>query len=63
MLVVGHTSLMADSARRSPARQAEVLVRMSPSEKAALQAAAEENGTTVTELVRERVADLIGADA
>ena len=54
---------MSDMMRRSPARQAQIIVRMSPAEKAALQAAAEENGTTVTELVRERVADLIGAEA
>jgi len=61
--MVCHDLYMSDMSRRSADRQAQIIVRMSPAEKDALHAAAEENGTTVTELVRERVADLIGADA
>lgn len=61
--MVHHNAFMADISRRSPDRQAEVVVRMSSAEKDALRAAADENGTTVTELVRGRVADLIGAEA
>lgn len=54
---------MADMARRSADRQAQIVVRMSPAEREALRAAAERSGTTVTDLVRDRVSDLIGAGA
>lgn len=46
---------------RSLDRSAAVVVRMSAAERQALNAAAEAHGQTVTDLMRSRVSDLIGA--
>jgi hypothetical protein len=58
-LVVSHYCPMSektDAQRRSEARQAAVLVRMSFQEREALFAAAAERGVTLTGLLREAVA-------
>jgi len=45
---------------RSEQRSAAVLVRMSPQEREALQAAAERRGATATDLLREQMLRVIG---
>lgn len=50
---------MADIDRRSPDRRAHILVRMSDAERDAIRKAAAERGETITDLVRERLGDLI----
>lgn len=52
---------MADLDRRSEDRRTQIVVRMSKAEREALHRVAESEGTTITDLVRDRVADLIGA--
>lgn len=50
---------MANIDRRSPERRARVIVRMSDAERDAIRDAAAAHGTTVTDLVRDRLGDLI----
>lgn len=50
---------MADIDRRSQDRRAHIIVRMSDAEREAIRKAAAANGTTITDLVRDRLGDLI----
>jgi hypothetical protein len=59
--LVCHSLGMADLDRRSEDRRAQIVVRMSHAERETLHRVAEAEGTTITDLVRDRMADLIGA--
>lgn len=50
---------MADLDRRSVHRRTQIVVRMSKAEREALHVAAKRQGTTINDLVRERMADLL----
>lgn len=57
--LVCHYRRMADLDRRSEDRRAQIVVRMSHAEREALHRVARREGTTINDLVRERVADLL----